>query len=283
MSSIREIHAVSVTETVCELFLKANFNLREDVLMALRKAFDEEREGHGKEALRIMLENAALAAEASVPICQDTGLALVFAEVGQDVHVSGGSLKESIQEGIRLAYSRGYLRKSICNPLTRENTGDNTPGIIHWEIVPGNHIRLVAVPKGGGSENMSALSMLLPAEGRDGVVRFVLERVRQAGAKACPPYIIGVGVGGTAESALLMAKKVLLEPLSLPTDVDEGTVKLERDILESVNALGIGPQGFGGKTTCLGVKVAIQPCHIATMPVAVIIQCYALRQAEEVL
>ncbi|MCX7815998.1 MAG: fumarate hydratase [Syntrophales bacterium] len=282
-SVIREIKADSVTETVCKLFLEANFNIREDVLAALRRAFDEEREGHAKEALRIMLENAALAAETSVPICQDTGIAVVFAEIGQDVHVSGGSLKDAIEEGIRLAYRGGYLRKSICNPLTRINTGDNTPGVIYCDIVPGNHIRLVAVPKGGGSENMSALSMLIPAEGRDGIVRFVLDHVRLAGAKACPPYIIGVGIGGTSEEALLIAKKALLEPVGISAGSSEETRELERDILDRVNALGLGPQGFGGRTTCLGVKVAIKPCHIATLPVAVIIQCYAVRQAEAVL
>ena len=215
-------------------------------------------------------------------MCQDCGLAVVFAELGQEVHLVGGSFEQAVQEGVRQGYGEGYLRKSLCHPLTRANTGDNTPAVIHTEIVGGDSLRLVVVPKGGGSENMSRVHMLKPAEGWAGVKEKVVATVREAGPNPCPPVIVGVGIGGTFERAALLSKKALIRELGLP-HADPELAKLEQELLLAVNDLGIGPQGLGGRITALAVQLLMQPCHIASLPVAVNIQCHASRHQEVIL
>jgi len=279
---MREIHVRQVTETVSRLFIEANTVLGEDVLSALRQAKEREESPTAVEVLGELLENAAIAREEQVPMCQDTGLAVVFVELGQDVHIEGGFLYDAIQEGVRRGYREGYLRKSACHPFTRANTGDNTPAIIHLELVPGDRMRIVAVPKGGGSENMSRVVMLTPAVGKKGVVDFVIDRVRESGSNPCPPIVIGVGIGGTFEKAAILAKKALLRPLG-SVHPDQEVAALEAEIFRRVNDLGIGPQGYGGRTTALGVHIEMMPCHIASLPVAVNIQCHAARHKEAVL
>ncbi len=279
---MREIHVQQVTEAVSRLFVEANTFLGEDVLSALRRAKEQEESPAAREVLGELLENAAIAREEQVPMCQDTGLAVVFVELGQEVRIEGGYLYDAIQEGVRRGYREGYLRKSACHPFTRANTGDNTPAIIHLDLVPGDRMRIVAVPKGGGSENMSRVVMLTPAVGRKGVVDFVIERVKESGSNPCPPIVIGVGIGGTFEKAAILAKKALLRPLG-SVHPDQEVAALEEEILQRVNDLGIGPQGYGGRTTALGVHIEMMPCHIASLPVAVNIQCHAARHKEAVL
>lgn len=279
---MREIHVQQVTEAVSRLFVEANTFLGEDVLSALRRAREHEESPAAREVLGELLENATIARQEEVPMCQDTGLAVVFVELGQEVRIEGGYLYDAIQEGVRRGYREGYLRKSACHPFTRANTGDNTPAIIHMDLVPGDRMRIVAVPKGGGSENMSRVVMLTPAVGKKGVVDFVIERVKESGSNPCPPIIIGVGIGGTFEKAAILAKKALLRPLG-SVHPDQEVAALEGEILQRVNDLGIGPQGYGGRTTALGVHVEMMPCHIASLPVAVNIQCHAARHKEAVL
>lgn len=279
---MREIHVQQVTEAVSRLFVEANTFLGEDVLSALRRAKEQEESPAAREVLGELLENATIAREEQVPMCQDTGLAVVFVELGQEVRIEGGYLYDAIQEGVRRGYREGYLRKSACHPFTRANTGDNTPAIIHLDLVPGDRMRIVAVPKGGGSENMSRVVMLTPAVGRKGVVDFVIERVKESGSNPCPPIVIGVGIGGTFEKAAILAKKALLRPLG-SVHPDQEVAALEEEILQRVNDLGIGPQGYGGRTTALGVHIEMMPCHIASLPVAVNIQCHAARHKEAVL
>lgn len=283
MPPLREIPAKKVTETVRNLFLEANVRLGEDVRSALRAALEEETSPAGRDGLEKILENAALAEETGLPVCQDTGLALVFLELGQDVHVVGGDLDEAVQEGVRRAYREGFFRGSLCDPLSRENTGDNTPAVIHTDVVPGDRLRIIAMPKGGGSENMSAVEMMVPAAGREGIRDRVVEQVRRAGPNACPPVIVGVGIGGSLEGAALLAKKALLRPVGLPNPSDERLARLERDILEEINGLGIGPQGYGGRVTALAVHVEMRPCHMASLPLAVALQCHAARHREATL
>lgn len=279
---MREIHVQQVTEAVSRLFVEANTFLGEDVLSALRRAREHEESPAAREVLGELLENATIARQEEVPMCQDTGLAVVFVELGQEVRIEGGYLYDAIQEGVRRGYREGYLRKSACHPFTRANTGDNTPAIIHMDLVPGDRMRIVAVPKGGGSENMSRVVMLTPAVGKKGVVDFVIERVKESGSNPCPPIIIGVGIGGTFEKAAILAKKALLRPLG-SVHPDQEVAALEGEILQRVNDLGIGPQGYGGRTTALGVHIEMMPCHIASLPVAVNIQCHAARHKEAVL
>ncbi|HZE22153.1 MAG TPA: fumarate hydratase, partial [Desulfobaccales bacterium] len=253
-----------------------------DLLAALARGAEIEESPVGKEIFRQLLENARIAKEERIPMCQDCGLAVVFAEVGQEVHLVGGDFEAAVQEGIRQGYGEGYLRKSLCHPLTRANTGDNTPGVIHTEIVPGDRLKLTVVPKGGGSENMSRLYMLKPAEGLDGIKSKVVATVEEAGPNPCPPIIVGVGIGGTFERAALLAKKSLLRELG-QAHPDPEVADLEQQLLQEVNQLGIGPQGLGGRITALAVHVLMQPCHIASLPVAVNIQCHASRHKEVVL
>jgi fumarate hydratase subunit alpha len=271
-----------MTEKVRDLCMKANTDLGEDVLQAFDRAMEKEESSLGIEILKELKENARIAKEESVPLCQDTGFAVVFVELGQDVHLIGGNLNEAIEEGVRQGFRDGYLRKSICHPFTRANTGDNTPAIIHTEVVPGDKIRMIVAPKGGGSENMSRVVMLTPSDGIEGIKRYVVQRVRESGSNPCPPTIVGVGIGGTFERAALLAKKSLLRPLG-SKNPDPELDQLESEILTEINHLGIGPQGLGGRTTSLAVHILLMPCHIASFPLAVNIQCHAQRHKEIVI
>lgn len=281
---MKEIHVDSIVTSVEKLCIESNYVLGDDVLASITHALQSEDSPIGREILQQILDNARIAREDEMPLCQDCGYTVVFVELGQDVHIVGGNLNEAIAEGVRRGYQKGYLRKSVVTrPYSaRINTKDNTPPVIHTQIVPGEHLRLIVAPKGGGSENMSALAMLKPADGREGVVDFVVETVRRAGANPCPPIIVGVGIGGTAERALLLAKHALLREVGKPSHVPEDA-DLESDILTRVNRLGIGPQGLGGRTTALAVHVESQPCHIASLPVAVNIQCHSARHKEAIL
>ncbi len=279
---MREIPAEKITETISRLFIEANTYLGEDVLRAFDKAYEKEESPVAREVIEELRENARIARNEEMPICQDTGLAVVFVKLGQDVRVCDGDLNEAIHEGVRKGYEEGYLRKSASHPLSRKNTGDNTPAIIHVEIVPGDRIRLIAAPKGGGSENMSGLAMLTPAAGREGIIEYVVERVRQAGANPCPPIVVGVGIGGTFEKAAILAKEAIIRPIGTKNP-DPDCASIEEEILKRVNNLGIGPQGYGGRITALDVNVEIFPCHIASLPVAVNIQCHASRHKEAVI
>ena len=276
---MREIHLSQITAAVRDLTIIANTHLGQDVLVAFERAIDQEVSPTGKDILAKLIENARIAQEEGIPICQDTGFAVVFVELGQEVHLVGGDLKGAINEGVRQGYQEGYLRKSICHPFTRKNTGDNTPAVIHIDIVPGDRVRLIVAPKGGGSENMSRVTMLTPAVGIEGVKDFVVQRIKESGANPCPPTIVGVGVGGTFEMAAMLAKKALLRPLS-SRNPDPELASLEEELLEEINGLGIGPQGLGGRITALAVHVNMMPCHIASLPVAVNIQCHAARHKE---
>lgn len=280
---MKEIQAKEITDVVEKLCVDACTRLGEDWWQAIDNAISQEESPLGKDMLRIVKENARLAADTGEAICQDTGLAVVFLEIGQDVHVVGGDLYEAVNEGVRRGYVNGYLRKSVVkDPLIRENTGDNTPAIIHVQIVPGSDLKIVVAPKGAGSENSSGLKMLKPADGKDGVVNFVLETVEAAAPNACPPIVLGVGIGGNLETSALLAKKALLRPLGR-RHPEPHIAGLEEEILELVNKTGIGPQGLGGRITALDVHVEVYPTHIASLPVAVNIQCHASRHAEAVL
>ncbi len=279
---VREINTREISNAVKRLSIEANEQLGEDVLLGFQKALKNEVSPVGKEILTQLIENARLAREEQVPICQDTGLAVIFLEVGQEVHLVGGDLKEAVNQGVREGYGEGYLRKSSCHPFTRANTGDNTPAVIYIDIVPGDQVRVMVVPKGGGSENMSRLFMLPPSAGLAGMKERVLETVKDAGPNPCPPTIIGVGIGGTFEQAALQAKKSLLRPLGSPNP-DSELDDLEKELLTEINKLGIGPQGLGGRTTSLGVHIRLLPCHIASLPVAVNVQCHASRHKEAVI
>jgi fumarate hydratase subunit alpha len=276
---MREIHLSQITAAVRDLTVSANTHLGQDVLEAFERAIAQEVSPTGKDILAKLIENAHIAQEEGIPICQDTGFAVVFVELGQEVHLVGGELKEAINEGVRQGYQEGYLRKSICHPFTRKNTADNTPAIIQVEVVPGDGLHLTVAPKGGGSENMSRVTMLTPAVGIPGVKDFVVQRVKESGANPCPPTIVGVGIGGTFEMAAILAKKALLRPLS-SQNPDPELSTLEQEMLEEINCLGIGPQGLGGRITSLAVHVNMMPCHIASLPVAVNIQCHAARHKE---
>lgn len=283
MNAIREIPCGRITDTVRDLFIRASTHLGDDVLAAIDRAAQSEDTELGTYALEKIVENAKVAEEQSLPLCQDTGLAVLFVEVGQDVHVTGGDFTEAIQEGVRRAYEDGFLRKSICDPITRANTGDNTPAVIHTEIVPGDTIRITAMPKGGGSENMSSSVMLLPSAGLEGIRKHIVEMVKKAGPNPCPPTIVGVGIGGSIEKSALLAKKALARRVGEPNRSDPRLSRLERETLAEINALGIGPQGYGGRTTSLAVHVEMMPCHIASLPVTVNIQCHVARHGEAVI
>ena len=283
MTTVRDISCAEVTATVKILFLEANTSLGEDVLAALRKAKETEVSELGCYVLEQILENATLSEKSGEPLCQDTGLSVVFLEIGQDVHIVGGNLYDAVADGVRQAYADGYLRKSLCDPLSRTNTKDNLPAVIYTDIVPGDRLKIIAMPKGGGSENMSGTAMLVPAAGYEGVKRYVVDLVQAAGSNPCPPVMIGVGIGGSLEQSALLAKKALLRPVGKHNDRDERLSKLEQEILEEINQLGIGPQGYGGVVTALAVHVEMMPCHIASLPVSVNIQCHVARHREGVL
>lgn len=281
---MREIGYQETVETVACLSIEANYYLGEDILAALHRAKEEEESPLGREVLDQILENAQVAAEEQMPLCQDTGMMVVYLELGQEVHLVGGDLIEAVNEGVRRGYEEGYLRKSVVErPFSaRINTKDNTPAVIHMEIVPGDRLKITVLPKGGGSENMSYLKMLSPAAGRQGVIDFVVESVDKSGANPCPPTIVGVGIGGTADKAMDLAKRSLLREVGAPHP-DPEVAELERDILEAVNRLGIGPMGFGGRVTALAVHIEIFPCHIASLPVAINLQCHSARHKSALL
>jgi fumarate hydratase subunit alpha len=281
---MREIHANQVTETISALLQDACYHLPDDVITALRLAEEQEESPAACNVLAKLRENAQAAARDEIPLCQDTGMAVVFLELGQDVHVIGGDLYEAVQEGVRRAYADGYLRKSVVEkPFSaRTNTGDNTPAVIHTAIVPGETLKITALSKGFGSENMSRLAMLTPAEGRQGVSDFVVKCIDEAGANPCPPVIVGVGIGGTAEKCMLLAKQSLLRGVGDPHP-DSEIAELENEILNRVNDLGIGAMGYGGRITALAVHVEVFPTHIAALPVAVNLQCHSVRHREATL
>jgi len=276
-----EIEASEITQMVYDLSLKANRILPEGVKKIISTASDREKMPLAKQAFSDILENAKLAEEKSLPICQDCGLAVVFVEIGQDLCVKGGSIEDAINEGVRRAYIDGCLRKSVVkDPLfRRENSGDNTPAVIHWKVCSGSDITITVSPKGMGSENMSRIYMLKPADGAEGVIRSVVEAVKIAGPNPCPPIVLGIGIGGNFETVALAAKKALLKPEGVRHNIPE-YAEIEREILKRVNALGIGPGGYGGMTTALDAHIETLPTHIAGMPVAVNICCHALRHAE---
>lgn len=281
---MKEIHVDVITQTVARLCQEANFFLNEDILKILREARDNEESSLGRRILEQILENADIAARDRLPLCQDCGITVVFLKVGQEVHIHGGELYIAVEEGVRQGYAQGYLRKSIVYyPFSsRINTKDNTPAIIHTEIVPGDQLRIIVMPKGGGSENMSRLAMLEPAKGKQGVIEFIVSAVEEAGSNPCPPVIVGVGIGGTAEKVMMLAKEALLRPIGKPNPELE-IAELEKELLQQINALGIGPQGFGGRITALAVHVEVFPCHIASLPVAVNLQCHSARHKEATL
>jgi fumarate hydratase subunit alpha len=277
---VRDIHVSAITDAVKKLCMEANYELEPDMLRAFDRALTTERSAAGRQVLQILKENAELARTKKIPYCQDTGFVVCFVELGQDVHVTGGSLADAINEGVRQGYTEGYLRASIVrSPFDRVNTGDNTPAVIHPEVVPGAALRIQIMAKGGGCENRSKYKMLTPAEGIDGVKEWILECIRTAGPDACPPLIAGVGVGGTFEKAALLSKKALFRELGTPNP-DAAADALEKELLDRANRLGIGPQGYGGDTTAFAVHILTYPCHITSLPVAVTIECHAHRHKE---
>ncbi len=274
---MRNISTEQITDNVEKLCIDANYNLGEDLITLLRNAREKEESPLGKEVITQLLENAEIGKDERVPVCQDTGFAVVFVEIGQEVVLEGSSLQDAINEGVRRGYKNGLLRKSIVrNPLDRINTGDNTPAVIHTEIVSGDKLKITFDAKGGGCENMSRMAMLTPAQGKDGVVDFIVGTVKTAGANPCPPIIVGVGLGGTFEYSALLAKKAILRPLG-SRNMDKTIASLEDELLDKINKLGIGPQGMGGRITALTVNVETFPCHIASLPVAVNIECHSHR------
>lgn len=280
---MRTIDSSVITDVVEKLCIEANYYLNDDIRNALEQAKQAEESFQGKEILDILVKNADLAKQNHMPICQDTGAAVIFCEIGQDVHVTGENITEAINEGVRRGYKKGYLRTSIVkDPIFRENTGDNTPAIIHYDIVKGDKIKIVVAPKGFGSENMSAVKMLKPSDGIEGVKDFIVSTVEKAGPNPCPPIVVGVGIGGTIEKAAILAKKALLRRIDMHSDIPYVN-ELEKQVLQDINKLGIGPAGIGGRVTVLGVNIEVYPTHIAGLPVAVNISCHAARHAERVI
>lgn len=276
---MRTIQASEITETIKEMCIEANHFLTRDMADAMRRAAENEKAPLGKQILNQLQDNLAIAGEDMIPICQDTGMTVVFLEVGQDVHIEGGSIGDAVNEGVRRGYVDGFLRKSVVkDPLIRENTRDNTPAVIHYEIVPGESLRITVAPKGFGSENMSRVFMLKPADGIEGVKNAILTAVRDAGPNACPPMVVGVGIGGTFEKCALLAKKALTRAVDERSEIPY-VRELEEEMLEKINQTGIGPGGLGGSTTALAVNINTYPTHIAGLPVAVNICCHVNRHA----
>ncbi len=281
--AIREIEAGAIAETVARLFKEANYFLPEDVMDALKEATQKEQSPLGRKVIDVILRNAQLAASEEVPLCQDTGTAVIFLKLGQDVHIKG-DLNQALIEGVRDGYTGGFLRKSIVrHPFSsRINTNDNTPPMVHTEVVPGDRLRVTVLPKGGGCENMSRMAILKPAEGKKGITDFVLRTVVESGGNPCPPLIVGVGVGGSAEMCMLLAKKALLRKVGEPNP-DPETAEFEKELLEVVNSSGVGPQAYGGTVTALAVHMETYPTHITSLPVGVNLQCHSARLKEAVL
>ena len=280
---MRELSVSTIVETVAGMCEEANIYLGEDVSGALKRSLEVEESPTGKEVLKQLIENLDIAKNEQIPICQDTGFAVFFVELGQEVHLVGGTLEEAINAGVRKGYTDGYLRKSIVkDPLfDRTNTGDNTPAVIYTDIVPGDKVKISFAPKGGGSENMSAIKMLKPADGEEGLVDFVVNQVKTAGPNPCPPIVVGVGIGGTFDRVAVLAKKALFRPVGQPHP-DSKYAGLEQKILDKINNLGVGPQGFGGRVSALAVHIETYPSHIASMAAAVNINCHASRHVERV-
>lgn len=277
---MKELHVSEITTAVKKLCIDANYYLGDDIKNSLLKARKEETWGIAKGILDNIIENQDIARNEKMPMCQDTGMACVFVELGQDVHIIGGMLEDAINKGVAEGYEEGFLRKSVVkDPIHRVNTGDNTPAVIYYDIVPGDKVKITVAPKGFGSENMSQLKMLKPSDGLEGVKEFVLKVVKEAGPNPCPPIIVGVGIGGTFDRAAMLAKKALIRSIDERNE-NEFYANLEEELMEKINALGVGPQGFGGKTTSLGVNIEAYPTHIAGLPVAVNINCHATRHAE---
>jgi fumarate hydratase subunit alpha len=276
---MRTIDKNTVVEAVAALCMEANRFLPADVLAAFARAKAAESSAAAREVFNQLEENAALAKETGLPLCQDCGLGVFFVEVGEDVRLAGGGLREAINEGMVKGYQDGFLRKSTCDPFTRKNVGDNSPAIVHFDLVPGDALKITMMAKGGGSENMSRVMMLAPAQGWKGVREFVIRRVAESGSNPCPPIIVGVGIGGNFELAAINSKKALMRELD-DVHPDPDVAAMEADLLASINRLGIGPMGLGGATTCLGVKVKLAPCHLASLPLAVNIQCHSARHKE---
>jgi fumarate hydratase subunit alpha len=268
-----------IVERVSVMCQDANFDLGDDVVAAFNKFKKTEESPAGIEVLDQLLKNQEIARDEKIALCQDTGFAIFFVELGDDVRVEGGTLTNAINDGVRKGYGEGYLRKSICHPFTRKNTGDNTPAIIHVELMTGEHLKITLAPKGGGSENMSRVMMLKPSDGKEGIKNYIVQRVKESGANPCPPVIVGVGIGGTYEKAALIAKKALLRPIG-SSNPDPELDEMEKELLERINKLGIGPQGLGGRTTALAVHIEMHPCHIASLPLAVNINCHSSRHKE---
>lgn len=280
---MREIHYNEILENVAVLCQEANYDLGKDVLQAFHTALDQEVSETGKDVLSQLILNAKIATQERVPMCQDTGVAVFIVELGQECHIVGGSLYDAINDGVRKGYAEGYLRNSIVrHPLERKNTGDNAPAVVHIELVPGDKITIHMTAKGGGSENMSALKMLKPADGLEGVKKFILDTVCVAGPNACPPLVVGIGIGGNFERCAYLAKKSLFRPIGVRNEKRD-IAALEEELIQEINKLGIGPQGMGGLTTTLDVKVEVSPCHIAALPVAVNLNCHASRHKEVVI
>lgn len=280
---MRNIHTDEITKNIKEMCIEANLHLAKDVVNAITKAEQTEESDIGKKILGQLQENMDIAQKEDIPICQDTGMAIVFLKIGQDVHIDGIAIEDAVNEGIRQGYTDGYLRKSVVkDPLIRENTKDNTPGVIHYEIVPGDKIEITVAPKGFGSENMSRVCMLKPADGIEGVKEAVLETVKLAGPNACPPMVIGVGIGGSFEKCAILAKKALTRNLEEPSSIPY-VQELEEELLKKINQLGFGPGGLGGRNTALGVNIETYPTHIAGLPVAINICCHVNRHVKRIL
>ena len=277
---MREIHVSAISDAVKKLCMDANWDLGTDMLRAFDRALTTERSPAGKQVLQLLKENAQMARTQKIPYCQDTGFVVSFVELGQDVHVTGGLLAEAINSGVSQGYTEGYLRASIVqSPFDRKNTGDNTPAVIHADVVPGSNVKIMVMAKGGGCENRSKYKMLTPADGLEGVKDWILECIRTAGPDACPPLIAGVGIGGTFEKAAILSKKALFREIG-SSNPDPAVDAIEKDVLERANRLGIGPQGYGGDTTAFAVHIVTYPCHITSLPVAVTIECHAHRHKE---
>ncbi len=276
---MRTVTSSDIADRVAEMVVRANRFLPPDVLTAINRAKGNESSPSGKEILGQLEENAALARESGLPLCQDTGMAVFFVELGEQCRVEGASLREAITQGMVRGYQDGLLRKSMCHPLTRKNTGDNTPAVIHVDLVEGDGLKIFFMAKGGGSENMSRVTMLSPAQGWKGIKEFVINRVAEAGPNPCPPTMLGIGIGGSFELAPRLAKQALLRPLDQPHP-DPEIARMEQELLDEINTLGIGPMGLGGDTTCLGVRISMAPCHIASLPLAVNVQCHSARHEE---
>ncbi len=280
---MRRINLSKITQNIKEMCIEANYGLTSDMDNALKESIDTEKSPLGKQILNQLQDNLKIAKEDMIPICQDTGMAVIFLEIGQDVYFEGGSLEDAINEGVRQGYIEGYLRKSVVkDPLIRENTKDNTPAVIHYEIKPGDKVKITVAPKGFGSENMSRVFMLKPADGIEGVKNAILTAVKDAGPNACPPMVVGVGIGGTFEKCALMAKKALTRPVDQHSDIPY-VKEMEEELLQKINHTGIGPGGLGGTTTALAVNIDTYPTHIAGLPVAINICCHVNRHTVRVI